>query len=308
MDVSHSKTSLARGCWKKYYWKYVEKLEPIKQSSALTIGKIIHEAFEMFYKGSTDESCIKHIAQSFDSEISRSELADHEDLTVSKWTALGMWSFYPHKSLSDFEAIDPEVEFRVRIGRTRDHLVGRIDGRVMKNGVRWCREVKTTGLGQKQFEGRMRTSAQATSYVYALDKIGTPAAGVMFDVIRKAYLRKRNTETAEDFGKRIFDDYRWRGDQYYFRHYEYRTPVEIALWERDMVDFCKDLRKRHRSNQWYRNVDQCWNFNSECPYLKICFSETPDPLTLQLMYKEDNRGQVTVEGTNGSDPEAVGGD
>ena len=284
---------MARGCLKKYYWKYVENIEPIRQSSSLAIGNVVHDCFEMFYKGSSDEECLKHIVDTFDEEISKSELSDQEELLISKYNAMGMWKFYPHKDLSAFEAILPEMSFRVRLGRSRDYLVGRMDGYVIKDRTPWIREVKTTGLSEGQFRGRMATSGQATCYVYAANKLKSmpPPAGVMFDVIRKSSLRKKQTETADEFGKRIYNDYRLRPDEHYYRHYEYRNPERVRLWEADMIDLCKDLRKRHRTNQWHRNTEQCWSFNAECPYLKVCFSEKPDPLTLELLYKGGSYGE-----------------
>lgn len=44
MDISYSRSAVARGCLKKYYWKYVENIEPIRQSSSLVIGNVVHDS------------------------------------------------------------------------------------------------------------------------------------------------------------------------------------------------------------------------------------------------------------------------
>lgn len=297
LEFSPTQAATARGCWMKYKWKCIDKIEPIRQPSSLSIGKVIHKAFELFYRGSTDQECLAYIIKSFDDQKSKSELSDQEDVSLAKATACGMWMSYPHKRLDDFEEILPEVPFSVKLV-PGVRLRGIVDGLVKKDGKLWVREVKTTGLDSNQLAGRFRTSNQATSYVYGVRKMGINVEGVMYDVIKRHRLRKRQTEDADEFGQRIIGDYKWNPEFYYTRHWEYRSSEEIALFEADSINFAKELRRRKLKNLWYRNTDQCWNFNSECPYLKICFQEQPDKLTLELLYRpvksreeEDNENQ-----------------
>jgi hypothetical protein len=305
IEVSHSKASMARGCWKKYYWCYEEGLRPVSRSVALTLGGIVHEGFDKFYKGEYDISVLKWLAQSFDDEISKVSLPDQEGLLIAKYTALGMWSFNPEKH-EKFDELKSEVEFNIRLKGLRSvRLKGRFDGQVKKNGVWWVREVKTTGLNQRQFEGRAQTSAQASMYVHAARQLGYPVEGLMFDYLKKPLLRKRTDETAHDFGKRIYEDYKAKPKFYFGRVYTYRNPDQMSLFEEDTVDMVREIRSRHRTYRYPRNPDQCWNFNSECPYKKICFQKVPDPLTVQLYYTKQggtngNTTRSTTRGPNDS--------
>jgi hypothetical protein len=280
----------------KYKWKYIDNLEPAVKSTQLTLGSIMHEAFELFYKGTDDFAIVKYIDQRFDEEISKQEASDIEDLIIAKYTARGMWLAYPYKNLKDFQEVYPEEESRVPIGSYE--LVIKVDGRVKKDGVWWVRELKTTSATQKQFEQRASTSAQVTGYVYGLRKKGYDIKGVMFDYIKKPLLRKNRMEDMYNYGMRIMKDYRDRPSMYFGRIFTYRTDHDLKLYEKDMLAVAGEMEKRKQSGEWYRNQDACWNFNAECPYKKICFAEQPDALTLELYFtKGGEHGRSESTGT-----------
>jgi len=69
--------------------------------------------------------------------------------------------------------------------------------------------------------------------------------------------------------------------------------------EETVVDLAEDILAKLANGKFYRNMDQCWNFGSECPYSSICFTEVPDSLTLQVYFNrkggEADGGRV-VEG------------
>ena len=282
MRISYSSTSVARQCWKKFQFKYIEGLEPITKSINLTIGAVVHEAFDLFYKGFGDKEILKHINDSFAIEIAKQEKADIEDLVIGKYTALGMWQFYPYKSLKEFQEVYSEEQVIIPIGNYE--LTIKVDGRIKKDNVWWIRELKTTSYTQKQFEQRMASSAQVTGYVYGMRKKGYDVKGVMFDYIKKPILRKNKTEDMYQFGNRIMKDYQDRPKLYYGRLYTYRSEQDLKMYEKDMLAVAEEIEKRKASGEFYRNQDACFNFNSECPYKKICFQEKPDTLTLELYF------------------------
>lgn len=290
LEISHSRSCIARACWMKYKWHYVDGYEPLRQSPSLSLGRIMHEAFDVYYKGMPQDLVRTYIITRFNDEISQLPLPDVEDLVVARYTALGMWDNYPYKDLTEFEDMASEEDFNVTLGKLRGvRYKGRIDGRVKKNGVYWVREFKTTGLSQRQFTGRVATSDQASGYVYAQRKMGHDVKGVMYDCIRKPSLYKRIDETIHDYGKRILQDYanKSKTKGYFERHYTYRNETELRYWEDGMVELVKEIRQRCRTGSFYRNTDACWSFNSECPYKKICFQDEPDPLTLMLFFKKN---------------------
>jgi len=291
LKISHSSMSVARGCWKKYYWKYIEGLTPKRRSVALSLGSAVHTCFEKFYTGSSDSEIISYLQETFKEEISNASEYDVEALELAKYTALGMWLYYPYKDVTEFTTNVPEMEFETKIKGLRNvRLVGRVDGLVEKDGKMWIREVKTTGLTPRQFTGRVQTSSQASTYVYALKSLGHPVIGVMYDCIKKPLLRKRKYESVIEFGERIVNDYKEDSKKpenerkAYIREYAYRSTQQLKDYEKDLRALITDIRYKRNHKNWCRNTDQCWNFNSLCPYEKICFVEKPDQLTLELNY------------------------
>ena len=57
-SISHSKATCFQSCRRKYYWRYVKKIEPVKpDSAALHFGSVFHEALEQYWanrKGGDD--------------------------------------------------------------------------------------------------------------------------------------------------------------------------------------------------------------------------------------------------------------
>ncbi len=287
MEISNNSSSVARSCWKKFYWRYNQKLTPIRQSAALNLGRSIHEAFDLFYKGSSIQDILIHIKKEFDDEIAQALPEDLEGLVIQKFTALGMFANFPYFS-TKFDKIESEMEFRVKLMRGV-WFNGRVDGLVKKDGLWWLRELKTTGQTQRQFNQRISTASQGTAYVWAMKRMGYDVKGIMYDYIKKPLLRKRVSEDQYDFGSRVLADYRKKQDFYYGQIYSYRTQQDIDLWEQDSISLAREMVGKRRSQRYYRDTQACYNYNSECPYKKICFEKTPDKLTLQLYFRRNGK-------------------
>lgn len=240
----------------------------------------------MYYNGVSVEDVTLYILKTADEEIAKSPPEMAEDLLVMKYTALGMWVNYP-KDLSSFSDIQPELELKIKLPGMRGVVVVlKIDGLVKTNEKLWIRELKTTGLSFSQFEKRCETSPQCSLYTYAVRKAGHDVQGVIYDFIKKPMLRRHVSESKEDFGRRISLDYNKRPEFYYKRHYSYRSLESLDIFEDDLRNLTREIRTRCRKCDWYRNPDSCWNFNSACQYLPICFQKVPDNLTIDLFFEK----------------------
>ena len=283
LEVSNNSTSIFKSCQMKYKWNYVDGLKPLRKSNVFSMGTILHKAFEIYYNNISDP--FKYIDDTTKDLVANALLQDDvEDYTTMRYTLLGMWTYSPFK-VTDFKKVEPEMEFRVKVPGTRGIVfVGKIDGLVTDlNGRLWVRELKTTSQAFAQFELRSRQSAQGTGYLWAMRRMGIPVEGILYDYVKKPLLRKGVNENMDQYGQRIMYDYGNRPDVYYKRHPSYRSDYELDLFEQDLRSASLDIRKRTHDGKWHRNSDQCWNYNSECPYLKICFRQ-PDPLTISVYY------------------------
>lgn len=296
LELSNNSCSIMRGCQKKYYWNYIEGLRPLRKSSALSLGSVLHQAFDMYYNNFTIIEVLKYINDTMDEQLAKASPTEVEEIFLNKYILTGMWSSYPMK-LDGFSKIEPEKEFRIKVPGTRGIIfVGKVDGLVTDvNGRMWVRELKTTSQTFQQFEVKARHSSQGTGYIWAMKKLGFPVNGVIYDFIKKPLLRKGINENIHQFGQRIIADYKARPDIYYKRHHTYRINDDLEMFENDLRSVAYDIRRRNKDNKWHRNPDQCWTYNSECPYLKICFNKTPDPLTVQLYY---DKKQTINKGSN----------
>jgi hypothetical protein len=284
LEISHSSCSMARSCPMKYKWRYVDGYKPIRKSTSLVLGEVVHSAFDMFYNRFPEDEVTEYIKWTLDEKLANASLPEQEDLQIIKYTALGMWINYPHKNLLEFQEIKSEKEFKVPLSKDI-LLVGKSDRLIKKDGKWWVGELKTSGLPYQRFKNRMAVSDQVTAYVYAWRKKGYPVEGVIFDYIRKPTLRKNVRESSTEFAYRIAKDYKDRPSEYFDRHYEYRSDADLDRWVKDTAEVAK-LIKGIWKGKVYRNPDSCWNYNSECPYKKICFADTPDPLTVELYYEK----------------------
>ena len=283
LKLSYNSGAKFRECQKKYYWRYIKGYKPILRAIALGLGSIIHDAFDHFYKGMLDQQVHLYIADQFNKIISQQEATDQEDWLIAKYTALGMWDYYPRK-LDKFEVISTEEEFEIPLD-VDISFIGKVDGRIKQKGIWWVRELKTTSQNYRQFQGKCQTSMQGTGYVYGLLP-NYDIKGIMYDYIKKPILRKGMSETADDFGRRIMRDYRNRPRYYYQRYPSYRNPVDIKNFAKDTMTLAYDIQDKISSGNFYRNQDQCWHWGKECEYAKICFQEQPDPLTVELYYEK----------------------
>ena len=285
LEVSHSSCSMARSCPMKYKLRYVDGYKPIRKSTALTLGEVLHLAFDKYYTGMSDSAVAKFIVDTMDEYIANASLTEREGFEVMKATLSGMWHFYPNKNLSQFSEIVSEKEFKIPFGDTM--FVGKSDRLLKYQGKWWVGELKTTGLPLQAFKNRMSVSDQVTAYVYAWQQQGYDVQGVIFDYVKKPLLRKSAKDNCSDYCQRIFKDYGVNQNMYFGRHFEYRSAGDVERWVKDtskVVDTIKGIW----NGSYYRNTDSCFNYNAECPYKKICFTDKPDPLTLQLYFEEQN--------------------
>ena len=292
LEISHTACSMARSCQHKYKLRYVDGIKPLRKSEALAIGEILHQAFDRFYRGQTDKQVVAFITDTMDDQLLSSNSDTYEDLSVTKAILLGMWNNYPYKDLTQFEEIASEKEFRTALN-DKVLYVGKIDRLVKKDGQWWISELKTSGLPFNVFKNRVSVSDQPTGYVWACRKQGIPVEGVVYDYVKKPSLRKGIRENMNSFTNRIGTDYKLRPSLYFGSHYEYRSDEDVERWVRDTEQQAEAI-KGIWNGKHYRNTDSCFMYNSECAYKKICFTEKPDPLTMQLYFEQKGTSHERV--------------
>lgn len=113
-------------------------------------------------------------------------------------------------------------------------------------------------------------------YLTALETMGTPAVGVIYNIIRKPLLKKGKAESDLEFSERVAEDINLR-PSFYFKRYE------ISYTQRTLLDFQGDLLKiLTEFKSWiegklptYKNTTACvGKGNMKCEFLGACSSGT----------------------------------
>ena len=112
LELSHSGIAIAQSCWKKYYWKYIEALVPRQESNALTLGKVVHSAFDMFYNGFSSEDVALYINDTFCRQIANVAPEELEPLVVARYTALGCGQTILVRTPQSFRTSSPSSRLR----------------------------------------------------------------------------------------------------------------------------------------------------------------------------------------------------
>jgi len=294
LQVSNTSTSLARACWQKYMFSYKLGLKPREKAPPVTIGTVVHDGFHRRYQGDDLNKVLHNVHSEFTTAILNCSPEVEEDLILGKHTALGMLEFYP-ESLLNFESIESEKSFSVPLVDDI-MLMGRIDGEVVDQHQNWLRELKTTGLALQPFKGRQNCSYQSSIYLYGMTiTTGKQYEGVMYDVIRKPKLEKRVAEDAEQFGKRIYEDYAStttnvkKRRSYFERMFIYRSKFQMECFQEDIKKLALEMKRRLQDNDFYRNPDACWLWNRQCEYSPICWKKDWDQSLVNSLYDQKHK-------------------
>lgn len=309
-EITYTQTSYIRSCPMKYKFRYVDCLVAKKKDKTLLRGKVIHEAFEKLYKGTNMRDVLAYISGAYNDAISNASLEQREDFIIGKHIVYGMFKYYPFNDIG-FEMVCPEEKFKVRIGNLyKVCLVGKVDGRVKRDGKWWLREVKTTGSSWTQAENRARVSYQGTGYIYGEQRaLNIEIQGILYDFLKSSRLYKKIGDTAESYGERILGDYEshmtdpktgglLKESRMYRRYYSYRSIHQIVEYEKDIIKATKKIRDCRKKNDWMRNPDMCYFYNRECSYMKICWATHMDKQMVSAFYdvvEENPEIEVTTK-------------
>ena len=288
MKFSHSSLNCYRKCPKMYWWRYVRRIEPIREPDAFIIGRMMHTLVENYYKtGKTRDEVIIMAAAKASDLFTNSAPEDLENLMTMFITATSMFKHMPEIFLERNRGNLVEIKFSISIARGIEYegYIDRIDGNTL-------RELKTTTLPDS-FIRYAAVSPQVTGYMLGCREMGKDIKSITYDLVRKPLLRKKAAETGEDFHKRIAEDYRTRPEFYYRREYTYRNDEQIDMFQEDLKHICTEISTKVLTNTgFYRNHEACFA-RGKCPYYDICFSNSKDDTFEKIFYKpvDDDRNK-----------------
>lgn len=288
--ITHSMTQCFQECRQKYDYRFNRQIVPAKPIRSLDVGSAVHAGLEFWFNF--------HLAAgAVDAAVSRgAELGLSVDDQIRVRVMLeGYCELYEQ---DDFEVVAIEDAFTLplvnpktgRISRTFAFR-GKPDGVVKKDGKYYILEHKTTSSITDVYIDRIDIDAQIALYGWALERMGTPIEGVIYDIIEKPGIKWKVGETDEEFearkaalaaksktGKSTAK--KQEPDTYDTFLERCRNEVVAECFRRVEVPLTAERKREAIQNMWltakdmmgaaiYPNTGSCTKFDG-CPYLPLC--------------------------------------
>jgi hypothetical protein len=287
--ISYSGIRKFLNCRRAYYWRYIERIEPLYTSDALSFGKLIHACLEALYAPTP----YAHIIDENYADLTKGKNAHHKALAHAIME--GYAKKYIVNDNDSMRLVSLELPFECDIinpatGRMsrKFRLRGFID-RVNKrpDGI-WLHEYKTTAQLNDGYISRISHNLQELLYVIAYEqKYKVKVRGIIHDAMLKVALRQGKKEAFEEFVERLKQ--RYLTDPTVFHREEIivdRGRLEEARQE--LWDATQDIGK---CKTFYKNRGNCHGFG-ECEFFKICNSKD-NPLVIKNFYREREDDIIT---------------
>lgn len=269
--LSHSSLGMQLACQRRYQHAYVNRLEPIRRKSSLSLGSAFAKAVELRNPTAGAMSLVDGRPASLDQEDADRLLVDQIIVESAAAAYLSRYYFDEAPELT-------EVEYLVRLrspytgaySNTFD-LYGRADGVTDHGSFLELTEDKLVGQIDAVSVKKTRGDRQLSLGAYVLWRItGKPVRKVRKRFTKKPQIRQRKGESVAEFCERIRADYRERPDFYMHEEVTFRDADDMLDVERSLWDWAEQRRAAQRRGFWPMNTDRCHDYGG-CDFLDICF-------------------------------------
>lgn len=265
--LSASKIRCFKECRKKYWFRYIENLMSIIKALPLALGKAVHTGLEILDKGGSLKDAKAAIMLQY-------EEWPEEEAGLLPVHALAIVAGYHNHAKPDWKTLDLESRFEVHCGKGR-RLIGFFDGIIERNGHTYILERKTARTVDEKYLHNLLWDEQASIYAYAAQELGLEISGILYDIIQKASIRQKKSETEEEFIERLQEWY--QTPDRYTRHLVTRNNEQLETLANDIRDVALDMTVTEREGRYYRNPAACQIYG--CPFRSICLEDTPEART-----------------------------
>lgn len=275
MKYSHTSLKMALRCMRKWYYRYIRRLEPKEPAAPLVRGREYHELLEYYYKDVT----------------LRVDSPDWLWRYDEKWSTEPAWDVF---------AIEEEFEVELSVGIT---VVFKPDLLIRINGEIWIVDHKTTANIPEEYDPYNMTDFQHLLYIGLLRKLGWNVKGFVFNYIRSkeptmpklrkdgkiADLRRLDTDYntllgfAEEHGldgdpdvKDKLAIIKMTADRYFQRHFLIVPDHAVDQAMEDAWQSFNTISYQRAAGQYPRHVQPKHAGSqacSKCEFQAICFND-----------------------------------
>ena len=279
LRLSPSALSVFRDCPRKYSFRYVLGVEPVREDGKLAFGRAWDSATGACWEGGIEAAVSWLVANS----------AGLDPVDAAKIAAL-LTHYHPPRER--FEFVGNQVEQEIRPEGLRGIRVLCIADTLLKDletGQTVVRECKTTS---REIEGfgpywqRLQVDAQLGAYWHAFG-----ASRIYYDVTQRPGIRCCGKDEKEAgpgaTPQQVVDAYQKRleglvvesPEKFFAWRPVDKTDADAESAMSDIREDCQRLREAWKAQRWPRNSNHCINVYGTCPFLDVCSgrASTDDP-------------------------------
>lgn len=267
IHMSYTKANTYMKCHKAYWWKYEQNLVPRAPKKApLVLGDIVHQLLHKYYTGALRG---EHLANLHDLMIKGFPEHDPEalwDLAVEAGVLIN--GYIQQYEKDNVKVISSEIHLQAELPNCT--LYGRVDALAYTEDKRlWRMEHKTASRDDSYYLGGLRSGLQGGLYHYLIEQnIKEKLSGTIYNMLIKTKVPKfpRMMVTVKQ------------------RH------IERCLQTLDGV--VQDIQNKN-----FYPSSECFSYNEECPFGKLCDSDSDQTREAFYQSYKENRGGKNPQST-----------
>lgn len=263
----YTSMSTFQACPKKYYYRMIRHLVPLTVAPALSFGKAMHSALEVYYifvnKGYEKHLAMENGIRAFYEEYEDYEGEERRTLANGEKVLRGYLDIYknePFKVIGTEVGFAVDIEYRNSEGENKSFILcGRLDALIDWNGPLYVLETKTTAQLGYGFFNAFEMSQQMDGYLWGATLTnGKKIMGVLVNALE--VWKDVKKETAKT--KKLED--------HFARDPQTRSDFELQEYRQDMGHWVEAILDAEKRNRFPRNKQNCFTYNSRCPYWDTC--------------------------------------
>lgn len=299
LQVSHSMITSKQSCKRRFYYEYVLGMQTARVPVPFIIGRAMHAFIEKFYQGMPVE---KAVNEPFDEALASGFLspAEVETLEIDRARTHGAAIAYASHYASDLETYPKRIAEKLLRRRLVKSLTwypeglwyrGYLDMIVQdQNDDWWIFETKTASDIDDDYVTRTAIDWQISSYCWLIRyELGFWPKGVIYNVIKKTRIRRKQSETKLGFLDRVKREYLSKPEEYFLRWPVIVSRSQIKQWKEGVLEEGKEIARLLGTGEtsWPQSTGQCKIGYARCPWLEACHSRTLEKEKLnKMLYKE----------------------
>jgi hypothetical protein len=278
VTLTYSSMQAFLTCPKKYFWRYVEELEPVEKPEALLLGSAVHRWLEYFY------SQVPADRNAFLNEVVSPKARGILQGIMENYGRIYSDDFDKFEVLSverllSGKIINPETSkasANFQFGGRLDTLV-RLQAQVdlIPAGSLAIIETKTASRVDELFWNRMAMDPQVALYAHFLqDELGDEIAGIIYNVIQKPGLRQGKNESEDAFENRVRE--KMADPELYHRKTISVKDLNAEEVLSDLWNVKNFINLARENGAFPKSNSSCTMFNTACDYLPLCAAKDPE--------------------------------